>query len=88
MVIKLKGSQISSPITAGSGSNVSNATLVLVQNTTTTNHLVSLQTASAGSAIGEFNCPPNQNIRLVKEPTDEIYAANAGVKLTAIGFSA
>tara|TARA_R110000868_G_scaffold153168_2_gene378550 strand:+ start:4341 stop:4604 length:264 start_codon:yes stop_codon:yes gene_type:complete len=87
MVIKLKGAQVNAGTSTGNGSNLNLATLVLVQNITANTHLVTLEDADA-VLIGSFNIPPNQNIRLVKSPLDEIFAANVGVKLTPIGFSA
>lgn len=88
MIIKLKGAQEAAGTSSTNGSNVGSATLVLVQNTSTTAYLVTLETAAASPAlIGSFTIMPSSTARLVKEPTDEIFAENAAIKLTPIGYT-
>ena len=86
MPMRLLGAQIAAPTaSAQTSGNVSSAKVVLVQNTGTTSRLVTLETA-AEVTIGTFNVPPNGNIQLEKAPTDQIFAANASVKLTPIAY--
>jgi hypothetical protein len=85
MPMRLLGAQIASPTTTGAASTVSSARVVLVQNVGTTSRLVTLEQTD-GTDIGTFNVPPNANIQIEKATTDQIFAANAEVKLTPIAF--
>ena len=85
MKLKLKGSEAAAGTSSTNGSNVGSATLVRVQNAGTTARLVSLET-SAAALIGTFTLAPNGTVLLDKEPTDEVFAANAEVKLVGIAY--
>lgn len=88
MALKLKGAQVAAPTSLATANNVSSATCVLVQNAGSTSRLVTLvDNAVSAATVGSFNLPPNQNIRLEKTSTDEIYAAHADIKLTPIAYS-
>jgi hypothetical protein len=88
MALKLKGAQIAATTAVATANNVSSASVVLVQNAGSTSRLVTLvDNAVSAATIGSFNLPPNQNVRLEKDPTDEIYAAHADIKLTPIAHS-
>ena len=67
------------------GSNVGLATLVRVQNAGGTARLVSLETA-ANVLKGTFTLAPNGTVLLDKEPTDEVFAAHADVKLVGVAY--
>ena len=83
MALKLKGAQVAAPTTIATANNISSSTVVLVQNVGTT----VVDNAVSAATVGSFNIPPNQNVRLEKISTDEIFAANAEVKLTPIAHS-
>ena len=85
MPLRLLGAQIASPTTTGAASTVSSARVVLVQNVGSTSRLVTLE-QSDGTDIGTFNIAPNTNMQLEKAPTDQIFSANAEVKLTPIAY--
>jgi|TARA_B110000240_G_scaffold178739_1_gene208386 hypothetical protein len=88
MALKLKGAQVAAATTLATANNISSSTVVLVQNVGTTSRLVTVvDDAVSAATIGSFNLPPNQNVRLEKASTDEIFAANAEVKLTPIAHS-
>jgi len=88
MALKLKGAQIAATTAVATANNVSSATVVLVQNAGSTSRLVTLvDNATSAATIGSFNLPPNQNVRLEKNSTDEIFAAHADIKLTPIAHS-
>ena len=88
MALKLKGAQVTAPTTLATANNVSSSTVVLVQNAGSTNRLVTLvDNAVSVATIGSFNLGPNQNVRLEKKSTDEIFAAHADIKLTPIAHS-
>ena len=67
------------------GSNVGLATLVRVQNAGDTARLVSLET-SAAALKGTFTLAPNATVLLDKEPTEEVFAAHADVKLVGVAY--
>ena len=65
----------------------SNARVVRLVNTTNAGHLVTLVEAVGGSTLGSFTLPAGDVVELEKEPLNGIFAANAGVKGAAIGFT-
>jgi len=67
------------------GSNVGLATLVRVQNAGDTARLVSLETA-ANVLKGTFTIAPTSTVLLDKEPTEEVFAAHADVKLVGVAY--
>ena len=67
------------------GGNVGLATLVRVHNAGTAERLVSLET-SAAALKGTFTIGGGKTELLDKEPTDEVFAANAEVKLVGIAY--
>ena len=85
MKLKLKGSEAAAGTSSTNGSNVGLATLVRVHNGGGTRRLVSLET-SAAALIGTFTLAPNGTVLLDKEPLDEVFAANAEVKLVGIAY--
>ena len=85
MKLKLKGSEAAAGTSSTNGSNVGLATLVRVHNGGGTRRLVSLET-SAAALIGTFTIAPNTTEMLDKTSTDEIFAANAEVKLVGIAY--
>ena len=88
MALKLKGAQVAAPTSIATANNISSSTVVLVQNVGTTSRLVTVvDNAVSAATVGSFNIPPNGNVRLEKTSTDEIFAANAEVKLTPIAHS-
>ena len=65
----------------------SNARLVRLVNTTSNAHLVTLVAAVNGSALGSFTLAGGESVELEKEPLNGVFAANAGVLGSAIGYS-
>ena len=65
----------------------SNARLVRVVNTNAAAQLVTLVAAVGGSVIGSFTLASGESVELEKEPLNGIFAANNGVKASAIGYS-
>ena len=90
MIIKPKAAQANAPTGSGTGTNLSKATCVMCVNTAAavTNYLVTLQTASAAATLGTFTLIGGSVQFVEKDPTDEIFAANAAVKVTPVAFRA
>lgn len=85
-MIKLLGTEAALGITTGAASNFGNAKTVRLVNTTTTGYLVTLEQAD-GTDIGTMTLMGGESVVIHKNPTDKIFAANAGVKGAAVGFS-
>ena len=90
MIIKPKAAQANAPTGSGTGTNLSKATCVMCVNTAAagTNYLVTLQTASAAATLGTFTLIGGSVQFVEKDPTDDIFAANAAVKVTPVAFRA
>ena len=71
----------------GAAKIFSNARLVRVVNTTSNAHLVTLVATVGGSTLGSFTLAGGDSVELDKEPLNGVFAANAGVKAAAIGYS-
>lgn len=87
--ILLKGVEAALPTTAGAGTSFSEATLVRLVNTSAsgTNHLVTLQETAGGTTIGTFTLLGSTEVLVEKDPTFTLFAANAAVKGTKVGFT-
>jgi ActR/RegA family two-component response regulator len=85
MKLKLKGSEAAAGTSTTNGGNVGLATLVRVHNAGTTERLVTLETV-ANVTIGTFTIAGGATEYLDKTSTDEIFAANAEVKLVGIAY--
>ena len=85
MKLKLKGSEAAAGTSSTNGSNVGLTTLVRVHNGGGTRRLVSLET-SAAALIGTFTISGGATEMLDKTSTDEVFAANAEVKLVGIAY--
>lgn len=85
----LKGEEIALPTSAGAGTSFSEATLVRLVNTAAvgSNYLVTLQETAGGTTIGSFTLMGSTEVLLEKNPTYTLYAANAAVKGTKVGFT-
>tara|TARA_Y100000361_G_C11130784_1_gene328767 strand:- start:112 stop:378 length:267 start_codon:yes stop_codon:yes gene_type:complete len=77
--IKVLGSEAACGTSSGNGSNFGSATAVRLVNTGTTDRLVSVETSGA-SLIGTFTLKASATEVVVKDASDEIFAAHAEVK--------
>jgi|TARA_R110002074_G_scaffold250166_1_gene421908 hypothetical protein len=82
-VLKLKGTQAACATTTGAASTFGSATVVRLINGTTAAHLVTLEQTD-GTDIGTVTIAAGESILLKKFPTDQIFAANAGVLGVAV----
>ena len=83
----LKGEEAALGANTGAANAFSNARLVRVVNTTANAYLVTLVAAVGGSTLGSFTLAGGESVELEKEPLNGIFAANNGVKGSAIGYS-
>ena len=77
-ILKLKGTQAACGTTTGAASTFGSATVVRLVNTTTTAYLVTLEQTD-GTDIGTCTIAGGDTVFIKKNPTDQIFAANAGV---------
>ena len=83
----IKGAEEALGANTGAAKIFSNARLVRVVNTTSNAHLVTLVAAVGGSTLGSFTLAGGDSVELEKEPLNGVFAANAGVKAAAIGYT-
>tara|TARA_B100000945_G_scaffold3295_1_gene2793 strand:- start:62 stop:331 length:270 start_codon:yes stop_codon:yes gene_type:complete len=83
----LKGVEAALGTNTAGASAFSNARLVRVVNTTNAAHLVTLVEEVGGSTLGSFTLGAGDVVELEKEPLNGVFAANAGVKAAAIGYT-
>jgi len=83
----IKGAEAACATATGSASTFSSATVVRLVNTDSNAHLVSLVTEQNGTVVGSFTMPAGSVEFLEKVSTQAIFAANAGVKGAAAGFT-
>tara|TARA_B100000900_G_scaffold331140_1_gene291781 strand:- start:224 stop:493 length:270 start_codon:yes stop_codon:yes gene_type:complete len=83
----LKGAEEALGTNTAGAKIFSNARLVRVVNTTNAAHLVTLVEEVGGATLGSFTLPSGDVVELEKEPLNGVFAANAGVKAAAIGYT-
>ena len=83
----IKGAEAACPTATGSASTFGSATVVRLVNTDTDARLVTLVEAANGTVVGSFTMPAGSVEFLEKVSTYAIFAANAGVKGAAAGFT-
>lgn len=84
-IIKLKGTQAACATTTGAASTFGSATCVRLINTGVAAHLVTLEQTD-GTDIGTITIAVGESVYLKKNPTDQIFAANAGVLGVAVSL--
>ena len=83
-----KGAEAACPTTTGTATSFSEATVVRLVNTHSGNHLVTVVETQSGTVIGSFTMPTGAVEYLEKNPTQCVFAANAGVVGSKVGFTA
>ena len=83
----IKGAEAALGTNTAGANAFSSARLVRVVNTTSNAHLVTLVATVGGSTLGSFTLVGGESVELEKEPLNGIFAANASVKGTAIGYT-
>tara|TARA_R100000742_G_C4179142_1_gene14861 strand:+ start:224 stop:496 length:273 start_codon:yes stop_codon:yes gene_type:complete len=82
------GPEAAFPITVGTASSFSEATLVRATNTeATTVRTVTLLEADTRTGIGSISIPAGTSVNIEKKPADLLLASSANVKGTKVGFT-
>ena len=82
-----KGAEAACPTTTGTATSFSEATVIRLVNTHSGNHLVTVVETQSGSVVGSFTLPTGAVEYLEKNPTQCVFAANAGVLGAKVGFT-
>lgn len=78
--------EINAPTATGTASNVSESNIVRAVNTSSSaGYLLTIQD-SDNTLIGSMTLAPSESAIVQKNPKDEIFAANANVKLSPVGY--
>tara|TARA_B100000965_G_scaffold47698_1_gene34934 strand:- start:26 stop:301 length:276 start_codon:yes stop_codon:yes gene_type:complete len=87
--LNLKADEIDLPTSAGAGTSFTEATLVRLVNTAAagTNHIVTVQETAGGTGVGTFTLPGQGVEYLEKVATWTVFASNAAVVGTKVGFT-
>mgnify|MGYP001232700156 FL=1 len=83
-----KGAETACPVNTGTATSFSEATVVRLVNTHSGNHLVTVVETAGGDVVGSFTMPTGSVEYLEKNPTQCVFAANAGVLGSKVGFTA
>ena len=84
----LVGAEIACPTTAGAATSFTEATVLRLVNTDTAAHKVTLLESVGGAGIGSMTLPAGNVEYLEKRASQVLFAANAGVLATKVGYTA
>jgi len=83
----LVGAEIACPTNAGAATSFGAATVVRLVNTDTDAHKITILEEQSGSGIGSMTLPPNSVEYVEKRSSYVIFAADASVLGTKVGFT-
>jgi len=83
-----KGAEEALPTTTGTAVSFTQATVVRLINSDSSAHLVTVVETRNGDVVGSFTMPAGSVEYLEKNPTQCVFAANAGVLGAQVGFTA
>tara|TARA_R100000406_G_scaffold67115_1_gene47575 strand:+ start:359 stop:631 length:273 start_codon:yes stop_codon:yes gene_type:complete len=81
------GSEVALPTTTGTATSFSEASVVRLVNTDSSAHVVSVVETRSGTGIGSFTMPAGSVEFLEKTYTHCVFATNAAVKGSKVGFT-
>lgn len=86
--VKVLGSETSLPTTTGTATSFSEATVVRLVNTSTSNdYVISVVETQSGTGIGSFTLLRQTTELLQKQPSHCIYSSSNTVLGTKVGFT-
>ena len=86
--VLIKGTQITVPNSVGAGTSFSEATLVRLVNTVTNaDHLVTVVETQGGTVVGSFTLMRSESVLLEKQSGHFVFAANAAIKGSKVGYT-
>ena len=81
------GAEAACPTTTGTATSFSEASAVRLVNTDSSAHVVSVVETQSGTGIGSFTMPGSSVEVLEKGYTQCVFASNAAVKGSKVGFT-
>ena len=81
------GAEAALPTTTGTATSFSEASVVRLVNTDSSAHVVSVVETRSGTGIGSFTMPATSVEFLEKEYSQCVFASNASVKGSKVGFT-
>ena len=81
------GVEAALPTTTGTATSVTEASVVRLINNDSSAHLVTVVETQSGSTVGSFTMPGGSVEFLEKQYTYCVFAANANVRGTKVGFT-
>ena len=79
--------EVALPVNTGTATSFSEARVVRLVNTDSSAHVVSVVETAGGSGIGSFTMPATSVEFLEKEYTQCVFASNAAIKGSKVGFT-
>ena len=84
----VKGAETVMPTSSAAGITFDNATVVRVVNTASgADHLVTVVESAGGTVVGSFTLMRSESAVVEKQTSHVIFAANAAVKGTKVGYT-
>ena len=87
-ITQVLGAEAALPTSTGTASSITNAPIVRLYNSHASNdYLVSVVASQGGDTVGTFTMPAQSVEFLQKEYTQCVFAANASIVATKVGFT-
>lgn len=84
----IKGAEAALPTGSGSASTFDNATVVRLVNTSASaDHLVTVVETQSGTTVGSFTLMRTESVLVEKQSGHFIFAANAAIKGSKVGYT-
>ena len=87
MTTKILGDEIALPVTTGTATSFSSATVVRLVNTDNSSHVVSIVETQGGNGIGSMTMPGGSVEQIVKVASHCVFSDSILVKGTKVGFT-
>ena len=84
----IKGAEAALPTSTGTGTSISQARVVRLVNTASgADHLVTVQVSAGGTTVGSLTVMRSSSVVIEKKSSHIVWAADAAVKASAVGFT-
>ena len=87
MITKILADELNLPTTTGAATSFSEATVVRLVNTDTSARIVTVVQTQGGTGVGSMTMPGGSVEFLVKTPSHCVFASNAAIRGTKVGFT-
>jgi hypothetical protein len=87
MTTKILAGEINLPISTGTATSFSSATVVRLVNTDTSAHIITIVETQNGVGVGSMTMPAGTVEQIVKTPSHCVYADSITVRGPKVGFT-